>query len=127
MKIEEIPPDEIVEMTPIFHRLFNAVGCNPMCHCCKKMLPIGVNFRLGTVEKMNYHYSSGNPRQSMRMIKDEITNSKEVMLCSTCTAETYKYYQEKMFEENKEEFLRREAEHKERGGGCFRVNGKIVH
>ena len=49
MKVEEIPSDEIVVMTAEMHRLFNAGGCDPMCHCCFKPLQVNQKFKLSTI------------------------------------------------------------------------------
>ncbi len=51
MEIEEIPSDKLVTMTPFWHRAFNAVGCDPMCHCCNKMIPVNNLFKLSTIEE----------------------------------------------------------------------------
>lgn len=47
-----MPSDELVVMTTEMHRLFNAGGCDPMCHCCFKPLPMGEKFKLSTITKM---------------------------------------------------------------------------
>lgn len=124
--IEKIPPNTIISMTPAFHQLFNAAGCNPMCHCCKEWLPIGSQFKLSTIEELGFKYGSGNNRESSRMIPTGQTETKEVMLCENCTTEDYNHYQSKMFSENEKEYKRREKLHYEQGGGCFRINGKII-
>jgi hypothetical protein len=126
MKVEEIPSDELFVMTEMWHRAFNAAGCNPMCHACKNMLPVGSNFKLGTIQKENFVFGKGNPNRGLLKVKTGTTSSREVMLCESCTPETYKYLEEKMFIENKKEYDRLEALHAKNGGGCFRINGKIV-
>lgn len=103
MKIEEIPADEVVEMTPLFHRAFSAVGCNPHCHCCWKELPIGSMFKLATMEPGTSGFARGHDKPT------------DVMLCKKCTPK-------KFAKQTKEEY---EAKQKA-GGGCFRINGKIV-
>lgn len=127
MKIEQIPSDEIVVMTSEMHRLFNAAGCNPMCHCCKEMIPIGNKFHLGTIERSCWERGEGNKYLSSYKKPTGKVESKEVMLCDRCTPETYKYLETKMFEENEAEFQRLKRKHIRNGGGCFRINGKIVH
>lgn len=125
--IEQIPADEVIEMTALFHRLFNAGGCNPMCHCCMKMLPVGSIFKLSTVEQMLYEMAEGNIRRYGYKIRTGEVKTKEVMLCEDCTPEAFKDYQENMFTQNQKEYERREQLNKEQGGGCFRINGIIVH
>jgi len=49
MTVEEIPADELVVMTDLWHRAFNAAGCNPQCHGCYKYLKIGDKFKLATI------------------------------------------------------------------------------
>lgn len=109
MKIEEIPADKIVTMTKELHRLFKAGGCAPMCHACNKKLTVGESFKLSTlvtaVRKGSLNYTD--------------LESREVMLCDTCTTEDL----------NKPEIdkIKIEKARRAAGGGCFRVNGKIVH
>jgi hypothetical protein len=52
MKVEEIPSDKIVVMTAEMHRLFNAGGCDPMCHCCFKPLKVSEEFKLSTITEL---------------------------------------------------------------------------
>lgn len=125
MSIEEIPSDEIVVMSNFWHRAFNAAGCNPRCHSCRKMIPVNDKFKLATVEKFGYTYDEGNSRKSRLMIPSEISHSKEVMLCDVCTTSDFAINQQKMFTDNRKEYEKAEKEHEKRGGGCFRVNGKI--
>jgi hypothetical protein len=103
MGIEEIPADQKLTMTDEWHRAFKAAGCNPMCHCCGEYISNGKVFKLATVNtlyKMN-------------------GESKEVMLCDECTVEKMNA----LTEARKKEIEERSAN----GGGCYRVNGKIIH
>jgi len=127
MSVEEIPADKIIQMTESLHRLFNAGGCNPMCHACKDMLPVGYMFHLGTIDIAKWKKGEGNTYLTTYKIPTGITESREVMLCDKCTPETYKYLETKMFEENEAEFQRLKIKHERNGGGCFRINGKIIH
>ena len=108
MKIEEIPADELVEMTSHLYRLFSAGGCKPMCHACNKKIKVGEKFKLATMvtatRKGSLNYNN--------------LESREVMLCNDCKVEDL----------NKPEIVKIEKEKARRaaGGGCFRVNGKIV-
>ena len=127
MKVEDIPADEIIVMTDLLHRIFNTCGCNPMCHCCNIMIKVGDKFKLATVEKTDFKYGSGNSRLVNLMIPTGEIHSKEVMLCETCTAEEFQKKQHDLFTNNRKEYEKQEEAHKKSGGGCFRINGKIVH
>ena len=152
MTVEQIPSDELVEMTELFHRAFNAGGCDPMCHCCFKMIKIGDNFKLATVTevtppkamwgkkpKWNDPVSTPYVEERLEIVNGDMSSldnrigikeninieTKEVMLCDTCTVKEFNVRQKKYAElqlEEKEEMIRRRG-----GGGCFRVNGKIIH
>ena len=113
MKVEEIPSDKLVVMTKFWHKAFNTAGCNPMCHCCMRDIKIGEKFKLATVETNKT--DSANSGISL-MAKIE---SREVMLCQSCSVEDMN----KMTKINKEKY----EEYRNSGGGCFRVNGKIIH
>jgi hypothetical protein len=193
MGIEQIPADELVTMTELWHRAFNAAGCNPMCHCCFKLIPVNEHFKLATIsvvkvshpidlelklkqregkvitdetlwnahditmryESMTWGKGSGiiyhrgfnlvtylqyinnkergfNDRKSpfieedekrWKEVKDRFFNeaSREVMLCATCTTEEYQKRENEKWSEEIREYR------KPKRGGCFRVNGKIVH
>lgn len=154
MKIENIPADENLEMTSTFHRAFNLVGCDPMCHCCETMLPIGVMFKLATVLDAN------------RLYGEAAYFTREILLGNRkATSKDYRsYFKEKIREEfkifdtnkykelavkykliNKDVMLCATCTAKDyknklikecdaeitrmetpRKGGCFRVNGKII-
>lgn len=109
MTIEEIPSDQIVIMNDYWHRAFNSAGCNPECHCCNMAIKVGMGFRLATVEQHGW---------KTNQVHNE-DGTTEVMLCGLCTADTYAKKLAKY----------RDDVHKEvvRTGGCFRVNGKIIH
>lgn len=97
MTVEQIPSDYLVIMTDFWHRAFNVRGCDPGCHCCGKSIPVGSKFKLSTVNK----------------ISEEET--REVMLCDTCTPEIYN-----------DKVAAKRIEPRPATQGCFRVNGKIV-
>lgn len=158
--VEQVPSDTEIEMTAFLHRAFNAVGCNPMCHCCQEMLTVGHRFKLGTVQRRSYknlHFrhdldklhlkslqgkkikpsdvqavverdfygeeyleQAGGFEGVMKMVE---TTSYEVMLCDKCTAEEY---MGKRIESLKEDIKER-SKPKPPMGGCFRINGKVVH
>jgi len=123
--IESIPSDELIEMTAQLHRIFNAGGCNPMCHSCYQFIEIGKTFHLGTVEAIIPKNKTGNTRSIGIIEPTEFTETKEVMLCGNCTVEIFKINQKRVFEIHSEEYERRSEIHRLNGGGCFRVNGKI--
>lgn len=154
MTVEEIPSDELVKMTKFWHRAFNAAGCDPICHCCQKKLPTGSKFKLATIEDtfnywgynayfqkevllgnkkpamkdyMEFHNEEIRPefkewdtKQMKNTAKDYELETKEVMLCDICTPETFK--QKKLADIDKSIFELEKPE-----GGCFRINGKIIH
>lgn len=114
MSIEEIPADQVILMTDTWHRAFEAGGCSPMCHCCFKELLPNDMFKLATVNTFDTK-SSANSGISAAAC----TITKEVMLCDVCTVE-------KMNKMTKEQLAKYEK-YRQDGGGCHRVNGKIVH
>lgn len=123
MTIEEIPSDELVTMTDFWHRAFNAAGCNPGCHCCEKLIPVGTNFKLSTIKDAKpQHTNYPDILQGAINEYDNIVETKEVMLCARCTPEKYRRVYLKSLKDRIER-------HKDspRTQGCFRINGKIIH
>ncbi len=114
MSVEQIPANEVVEMTDLLHRAFRAGGCDPICHCCCKRLDAGSRFHLATVET---HKKEGTANSGISRWAAHET--REVMLCADCdvaklnnrTAEQCQVYED----------------YRAQGGGCHRVNGQIVH
>lgn len=129
MKVEEIPADETLEMSITWHRAFNAAGCNPQCHCCRQYIPIGGLFKLATVNETPNVYGWGL-EAGIKLLLGKVKqinwggrqrlHTKEVMLCDICTPEAYKERQIKIMEGQI-------TERDKPKGGCFRINGKIVH
>lgn len=113
MSIEQIPSDKLVKMTLIFHRAFNSFGCNPICHCCVSHIKVGDKFKLATVD--TYSEKSANSGIS----RYETTDTREVMLCENCTVDSMN----KMSATRKAEY----EKFSKKGGGCYRINGKIIH
>lgn len=107
-KVLDIPADEIVVMTADLYQEFCHFGCVPACHLTNVWINIGDKFKLATVDvaimkgAMNYNQ----------------TESREVMLSENADIEKFKEIQSKRITDEK----KRRAN----GGGCFRVNGKIV-
>lgn len=129
MEIEEIPANEIVVMTEFWHRAFNAVGCNPKCHSCYKLLPSGTKFKLSTVKKLPYKWSNTYRTLDASVeILDEKgkEETKEVMLCEDCSPTHYHNITDKLLRSNAKKAKETYEKHLKLGGGCFRVNGKIV-
>lgn len=138
MEIEQIPSDEIILMSESLHRLFCAGGCKPMCHCCIEWISIGNTFKLATLRTIKKKYPQRHAFDSYHVldaiegkeVKDPdvvFDETKEVMLCDKCTVEAF---QEKQLLRAKEDVgaANELKEYKDKiGGGCFRINGKIVH
>lgn len=138
MTVEEIPSDKVFKMTNFWHRAFNAAGCNPQCHCCYKKINVGGSFKLATVRDVSTDMAGsantgdgafvesrlavieGKQPYYPEHVKDE---TREVMLCDVCTHELF---QEKQLSKAKKDVEQRKAYVKS-GGGCFRINGKIIH
>ena len=108
MKIEDIPADVLVEMTPELYQEFCLGGCVPMCHLTLQPIRIGELFKLA---KLTAAIRSG----SNNFNKLETT---DVMLSQNASAEE--------FEKRHKDAVYQEELRRKRGGGCFRVNGKIV-
>lgn len=125
MKIEEIPSDELVEMTEPFHRAFKTEGCDPACHCCWKPIAVGVKFKLATIERPK-DISTNYPDRFQDVIDNYSENSvtREVMLCSNCTPAMYK---KRQIADLKKRKKRAETQLSPSQWGCYRINGKIVH
>ncbi len=137
MNVEQIPSDKIVVMTDFLHRAFNAGGCNPMCHSCFSRIKVGEKFHLANVDKYHAVDAGGsntsekrNYAEAAKAIKGEefdkenvTVKSSEVMLCEKCNATSFAESQLKRYENGAKSY---EEYKKFTGGGCFRVNGKIV-
>lgn len=154
MKIEEIPSDQDILMTDLLHRAFNAGGCNPMCHCCEKMLPIGVDFKLATVFDANRLFGEAAYFTKEILLDNKKATFKDYMaFFQRRIRPEHAVFDTKDFKERAEEYKLQQKEvmlcdsctskdyknmliavcDKEiarmkapRAGGCFRVNGKIV-
>lgn len=125
MNIEEIPSDELIEMSEIWHRAFNAAGCNPGCHCCNKFINVNDKFKLSTIpirEPIHTNYLDQLDKGIESYKNGTISESKEVMLCDKCTVEMFIKKDIENLKERKKLFVPK-PEHQ----GCFRINGKIVH
>ena len=137
MQIEEIPSDELIEMTNLFHRAFNAAGCNPACHCCYHFIEVGDKFKLSTVRDVRTHnHGTSNigegafAEDRLGVLEgkiekaDRVTDiTHEVMLCVECTPELF---HKKQLNESRMHSVQYKK-YRDNGGGCFRINGKIVH
>lgn len=111
MKVEEIPANELVIMTPELYQEFAQGGCVPACHLTHNWINIGDKFKLSTV-----------PHWSMTGSTYGHETTIDVMLAENSTVEAYN---KKMAKEIKNAKKRKEALTKGRTG-CFRVDGKIV-
>lgn len=115
MTVEEIPADEIVNMTEFWHKAFKVNGCTPCCHSCGKWILPGHLFQLTTV-KTRTQYRAGQTKVGI----GDRHESTEIMICGTCDPKEFEIKEY----EAAELYKKRKAEE---GGGCFRINGKIVH
>lgn len=120
--ISKIPADEVTTMTDYWHRAFAAHGCNPCCHSCGDWIKPGHTFQLATVKAIYAHQKRGNGGVEgfATRSKNGELQTREVMICGKCDA---KDFEKRQYEEN-ELYKKRRAEE---GGGCYRVNGVIVH
>lgn len=153
-KVDDIPADEIIEMTDTFHRVFNAAGCDPMCHCCEKMIPVGCNFKLSTIFIVPMTWGECAYFQKEVLLGNKEAKFEDyVKFFKLDVREEYKEFDIKSFKEEAERyelkpkevmlcencspeiFMLKELEEleeeierieKPRNGGCFRVNGKLV-
>lgn len=137
MKVENIPPDEMVKMTKSLHRIFNAGGCNPACHCCYGLIEIGGMFKLSTIREVLTQMKGSVNTSDSAFVKDRLSviqhkkeakdtdhisdTTKEVMLCEKCTPDLFHTKQLSTAKKDVEFRIKYEQS----GGGCFRVNGKI--
>ena len=129
MNIENLKPDTLYTMTSDLHRLFNSGGCDPCCHCCKALLPIGSQFKLSTVTELDivqarqkevYLKQRGTVKSIFKSIKPH-----EVMTCSNTSCDARHMIWNYTFDPyvRKSE---RPAVKDARKYGCSIVEGKIV-
>lgn len=107
-KVLDIPADEIVIMTQELYQEFCHFGCVPCCHLTSAWINIGDKFKLATVD-IAIKKGSQNYNES---------ESREVMLSEHASVEELKILEAKK--------LTTEQERRAKGGGCYRVNGRIV-
>lgn len=115
MKVEEVPADQLVEMTPELYQEFCIGGCVPRCHLTKQWIKMGDKFKLSTVP-----VAVG---KSGATIGYRTLETKEVMLSEK--ADVKKFIKLQMKEVSDYKNSRRDSI-AAGYGGCFRVNGKIV-
>jgi hypothetical protein len=113
MTIEEIPSDKEVVMSDFWYRAFEANGCKPCCHATGKWINVGDKFLLATVNTMKER------RGHFLNVNGEI-HTQEVMVSSGVDL---KEYERQQYIECEEFKRKRESQ----GGGCYRINGKIIH
>lgn len=112
MTIEEIPADKLTTMTKVFYQAFVALGCNPTCHCCNKIIAWDNKFKLATVDT----YGTDSANSGISAYATEKT--REVMLCEKCTIED-------MNKQTAKDRAAYAAYRRSANGGCYRINGKI--
>lgn len=116
MKVAEIPSDTLIVMTPELYQEFAQGGCVPACHLTNEWINIGDNFRLATLP-CAYHPPGG----TAGLIRIE---ERDVMLSEMADDKAFVKLQHEMlsnWEKGQKQAI------KEGRGGCFRINGKIVH
>lgn len=116
MKVEEVPADTLVEMTPDLYQEFCIGGCVPMCHMTGNWIKIGEMFKLSTVPTA--HHPRGSTAGYLTL------ETKEVMLSENVRVEDFIKANELIVSEYDK---KRREEIAAGRGGCFRINGKIVH
>lgn len=115
-KVEDVPADTLVEMTPELYQEFAIGGCAPACHLTRAWIRTGDKFKLSTVPVA--HHPPGATGGLMRL------ETKEVMLSEN--ADVTEFIKKQEADVANWEKSRADAV-KKGYGGCFRVNGKIVH
>lgn len=106
--IKDVPSNEIVEMTPELYQEFCLGGCVPMCHLTLEPIKMGEKFKLCT---------TGVAVRSGSLDWNKI-ETQEVMLSENASVEEFEKIQN-------DRYYNYEKRRKQ-GGGCFRVNGKII-
>ncbi len=73
--VDDIPADDVVELTAAIARAFRTEGCEPTCHCCNKAIAIGRKFKLAfiPIPPANCSQFATKPEGN------------DVMLCYRCT------------------------------------------
>ena len=112
MKVENIPAGELVVMTSELYQEFAQGGCVPACHLTNEWINIGDKFHLSSIKEWDGQWKYG----------EFVTSTRDVMLSELATANEYNKKQY-------DRFIIKDTEYKDssRRGGCFRINGKIVH
>lgn len=116
MKVEDVPADVLTEMTSELYQEFCIGGCVPQCHLTKEWIRIGHKFKLATVPVA---VGSRTATIGYRTLE-----TREVMLSEK--ADVKKFIKLQLKEVSDYEESRRQSIASGHGG-CFRVNGKIVH
>lgn len=116
--VMDIKPNVVYVMTDELHSLFVAGGCIPTCHCCGTRIPVGDNYKLGSVTLKNI---SDAEYLAERTTLFKAKEPHEVMLCGleSCTANA-------MVDKAVDDHKRHIAWKIAKGGGCSIINGKIV-
>lgn len=113
MQLSDIKPDECLEMSEELHKIFNAGGCNPTCHCCYNKIRPGDLFKLASV-------SAEQAEKGNNIILSTFKTNMphEVMLCDKCSVDLMiQKARNRKFQQNN---------NFRRSGGCSIINGKIV-
>lgn len=116
MEINDIKPDTIYVMTAGMYSIFIAGGCDPTCHCCRSKIPVGSEYKLGSVTE--HLVTMAKESSKCVFYPFSVDRPHEVMLCGKpgCTAA--------VMVENA--IKRKEYRARTYTGGCSIVDGKIV-
>ena len=72
MTLNDIQPNETLQLTTQIARLFKLAGCDPTCHCCREEISVGDFFKLQT-----YNVQKTTNTMITR-------NERDIMLCADC-------------------------------------------
>ncbi len=124
MDINDLETDELITMTKEMHRAFNAVGCDPACHCCGVKIPVGEQYKFGhvTLQLAMEADREFGPYEKFKPFKTD--KGHEVMLCKDdlCTPEAMVL----KAQEEKRRYYEKFEMPVARRGGCSIINGKLV-
>lgn len=138
MEIENLPSDKNVIMDITMHSLFCLSGCEPACHCCNKLLPVGSLYKLSSVKDSDIERERNVVNASVHYKKVFASDKPHsVMLCDSlgCTPNNMIQYA-LLFALSKELEIRTkidealvkyaQPETKTKKYGCFIVDGVII-
>ena len=72
MTLDDIQPNETLQLTAQIARLFKLAGCDPTCHCCREEIVVGDFFKLQTY----------NVQRTTNTTIER--HERDIMLCADC-------------------------------------------